>query len=538
MEFQSILFADTGQEKVQQQPVFFQELYLDYILKIIRNTAADYQINPYFYTFPCTKELVNYRHQVFKDLSDNGLREAVRKFCYKMHKSRHSHAFSLKCEEPAQAAAYHLEAAMIYWDALQEFGNDLGLLTPVSEGMDLLKEYVQEKINQCREKKFGEATERAYRIFSCMRFRLVIGQNQVTVEEEHTGDGKNLEEQGDYLQKLIDLLKPESGHPGNTLKGIFPDATRLSYLETTLISMLKKSRPAVFDELNKFKKEFPDFYSSRLVKFEEEVQFYLAFLDFKEKTEERGYSMCLPVITDSMGNAGNTDSACSTDSICSTNSTGGNGFYGTGVYDISLVWKNANRNYKVVANDFNYEDIPLFFVVTGANQGGKTTFARSMGQAVYFSLMGLPTCAMSFSVPYFKGISTHFEAEEKVQSNAGKLKDEINRLAPVMKQDKTFQFVILNELFTTATTNDACIMGKKVMEHFLKRNCCGIYVTHIQELAEETGKIKSLVAQVEGDAEKIRTYRIIPMKAQGYAYSGSLVEQFHLTYKDIMEIIP
>ena len=72
------------------------------------------------------------------------------------------------------------------------------------------------------------------------------------------------------------------------------------------------------------------------------------------------------------------------------------------------------------------------------------------------------------------------------------------------------------------------------MEHFLKRDCYGIYVTHIQELAEETDSIISLVAQVEDGEDLRRTYRMIPMKAQGYGYSDSLVKQFELGYEDMI----
>ena len=50
-----------------------------------------------------------------------------------------------------------------------------------------------------------------------------------------------------------------------------------------------------------------------------------------------------------------------------------NGFRGSGIYDIALVWKSAGRDYKVVPNDFCFGSHPSFFVVTGPNQGGKTT---------------------------------------------------------------------------------------------------------------------------------------------------------------------
>ena len=72
------------------------------------------------------------------------------------------------------------------------------------------------------------------------------------------------------------------------------------------------------------------------------------------------------------------------------------------------------------------------------------------------------------------------------------------------------------------------------MESFLQRECYGIYVTHIQELAEETEEIISLVAQLAPGEESRRTYCMLPMKAQGYGYSEALVKKFQLEYADII----
>ena len=104
MEFQSILFADTPMELDRSMPAFFQDLHLDYILNIIKHhTTGDYQTDHYYYTFPGSLQLVNYRQQVFKDLMDGVLRQAVEDFCFGMRQSRHSYMLSLECDEPVIA---------------------------------------------------------------------------------------------------------------------------------------------------------------------------------------------------------------------------------------------------------------------------------------------------------------------------------------------------------------------------------------------------------------------------------------------------
>lgn len=511
MEFKSILFADTCMETEKTMPAFFQDLQLDYITGIINNLTGDYQTSQYYYTFPATLELVRYRQQVFNDLEDKGLQQAVKGFCAGMQKSRHSYLLSLECGDNTRAAGYHLEAALLYWEALEGFGQYLEGFIPVSNGISSLKEYVSRHIAECVESGFSKAATGARDIFSQMRFFMAVNGSGITITGmEDTGTAAGSAEKN-YLAELAELLGINSNNEEMvTLKDIFPNVMELSYLENALIKLLKRSRPEVFYGIEGFYKNYPGFYSKELLCFEEEVQFYLGFLSFRDRTVSHGYSLHIPDVI----NEGS--------------------FSGNGIYDIALAWKSADRNYKVVPNDFSFNEEPSFFVVTGPNQGGKTTFARSVGQAVYFSIMGLPANALSLTVPLFKGILTHFEAEEKIQSNSGKLKEEIDRLAPMMKQDNGYQFVVLNELFTTATTNDALVMGREVMEHFLEMDCYGIYVTHIQELAEETDRIISLVAQAGDGEDRVRTYKMVHMKAQGYGYSESLVKKSGLAYEDIL----
>lgn len=128
------------------------------------------------------------------------------------------------------------------------------------------------------------------------------------------------------------MLQASTKETEVTLNGIFPNALELSYLEAALVQMLKRNNPEVFNGLKDFYKLFPDFYLGQLLCFEEEVQFYISFLDFKERTERYGYSLEMPEI--------------SKDKV----------FYGNGVYDIALVWKNADKPLKTLVmriNDFS-----------------------------------------------------------------------------------------------------------------------------------------------------------------------------------------
>lgn len=515
MGFESILYAGTGQKMVQTEPAYFQDLHLDYLMGIIERPVKEYDVHTHYYTLPESADLIRYRHEVFRDLAQSSLYDRIRSFCHTMQRSRRAHDLARESQEGVQAASYHLEAAGYYWEALIAFQENLAVCELASEGMCSLQKYLQGHIDHLRQRGFERALARANDFFSQIRFKLILDAENITVEEmtEETEEWEEESEvvwQRNYFQDLADLLSLKPEEIQDYMDGIFPNALEPSYLELTMIQILHKTNPEIFKEIRSFGQAYPDFYSEKVLRFEEEVQFYISFLEFKKNTEQLGYPLHVPKLSE------------------------GSGFSGTGVYDLALVWKNAGRAYDVVSNDFHFPEKSSFFVVTGPNQGGKTTFARSVAQGVYLAMMGLYVNADSFLFPWFDGICTHFEMEEKIQSNSGKLKDEINRLAPMMHQNKKRQFIVLNELFTTATTYDAQIMGRKVMQYFLMRECYGIYVTHIQELAEETDSIISLVAQIEPGEDHKRTYRMLPMEAQGYGYSDSLVKRFELRYEDLI----
>ena len=555
MEFESILFVHGEQAVIPSEPKFFQDLQLDYILNMIGITNTEYDMKPYFYTFPVSAGTIAFRHAVFQDLQSGGLFQSVRNFCTSMQAVRTAYDLSKQCGNEVHAASFYMKAASYYWDGIQELAERLEETTLYSEGFLSFREYVRECMKEYKEQGFGQAVEAIREAFSQARFKLVVTRKQITITED------SMEE--NYLADLIRLLRMDKQEVQDVLRDVYTSPLRPSYLETTITDMLGKSKSKLFDELLDFYEKYPDFLKDKILKFEQEVQFYIGFLIFKEGIDEAGYPLSLPVICEegtdvgldtiredharvesyeaankkekdekAVMREGGVDSSGNSKEIGT-----GTEFAGRGVYDMALLLKRGRGNEPVIANEFRYPKQNSFFVVTGPNQGGKTTFARSMGQAVYLAMMGLYVNAESLKLPYFDGLATHFEAEENLQSNSGKLKDEINRLAPMMKSDKPRQFVILNELFTTATTYDAIIMGQKVMKHFLAHSCYGIYVTHIQELAEETEQIISLVAQIEEGGQK-RTYKMLPMKAQGYGYSESLVEKFELTYEDLIRRLP
>ena len=283
---------------------------------------------------------------------------------------------------------------------------------------------------------------------------------------------------------------------------------KITELENECLEILRTKKPELFRALGKIPTG-SECETPVLRRFSEEIRFYLAFAALQREMEAAGFAFVTPGTSEERP------------------------MEAKGLYDLALAMTSLSDGRSVVSNDFSLGDGERFFVLTGPNQGGKTTFARSLGQLVYLAKMGLDVPAGSANVPFFSGIQTHFSVEESVETGRGKLMDELVRLAPMMEDYRQGSFVVINELFTTAANYDAQIMGKRVLEHFIGLGCKGIYVTHIKELAEERDGVVSLRAML--DARGVPTFEIRRGEAEDGASAAGAVNKYRLTYEQLKE---
>ena len=494
--------ADKAVKEAKLMPDFFTDLNLDRILSEMQVRNKEYDLRFLFYSMVDNAQDVRFRQDIYRDMTEKLQKDCLTDFSKAMRSTRARVKLWEETVHAAQKSACFLSAVTEYTDAAAALYQALSKAQPDSFGLQRLCGYLKTlvddpKMQLCRETAKALNEERQQ-----LSFHLTV-----TDEKLEIAAGKKQETYFDKLKLLFPEQFEAKGEKALSdayyLESPFAGETRLGYLETEAIRVYNKLRPEFFEKMAAFEKEYADILHTELYELEEELQFYLSFQNIRYEMEKRGCVFCLPKITDD------------------------GSFSVTDGYDMALAWKNMWDGTKTVANSVEYRAGERFLVVTGPNQGGKTTFARSMGQLVYFAMLGLPVPAREAKVPYFSALLTHFSAEESVESGRGKLKEELIRLGPMMKETRKNCFVILNELFTTAATYDAHIMGGRVLRHFGRQDCRGIYVTHISELTKEEGAV-SLVAVAEGESHKKRTYRLERREAEGTGYAADIVERHNL----------
>ena len=126
--------------------------------------------------------------------------------------------------------------------------------------------------------------------------------------------------------------------------------------------------------------------------FDREVQFYLSYIEFKSRIEQGGLPFCYPVVATLKD------------------------IHAHDTFDLALANKLVEEHLPVVTNSFFLKDRERILVVSGPNQGGKTTLARTVGQLHYLGSLGCPVPGTNAKLFLFDQVFTHFERQENLQN--------------------------------------------------------------------------------------------------------------------------
>lgn len=141
-----------------------------------------------------------------------------------------------------------------------------------------------------------------------------------------------------------------------------------------------------------------------------------------------------------------------------------------------------------------------FYIITGANMAGKSTFLRTVSLHIVMANVGLPVCAASSTYNPIKLI-TSMRTSDSLTDDSSYFFSELTRLKLIVDtiQDEPY-FIILDEILKGTNSTDKAIGSRKFVEKLVASSATGIIATHdlsLCEISEELHQVKNYYFDAE-----------------------------------------
>lgn len=189
------------------------------------------------------------------------------------------------------------------------------------------------------------------------------------------------------------------------------------------------------------------------------------------------------------------------------------------LYDMSLL---LTKGSAVVGNDLEAAGKRLY-IITGANQGGKSTFLRSVGQAQLMAQCGMPVGAAGFKAPIRRSVFTHFIKEEDRGVESGKLDEELVRMRQIADFLERGSMVLFNESFSSTNEREGSEICRQITKALVENGMELFSVTHLYTFAASfLGDMQTQFLKAQRREDSQRTFKILPGQPAETAYGEDL----------------
>jgi DNA mismatch repair protein MutS len=505
MPFRSILFNDIeiGAEiDGQKPPECFADLHLDQIVASITAGRDEYNLTPFFYLPLRHVSSIHYRQEILRDFENQALLVHIQSFAQRMRTMRDSLVQAEKLSYKHQKHSWFLSAADLYCGAVKRLKRDMTVVNPHSLGLSALLGYLKIYTDGGEFISLVAETEKLRADLSRIRYCLHIEGSRVTLGR--------YEPQPDYgAEVLATFNKFKQGTPKDYPFDLssWPE---MNHVEAAILDRVALLFPETFTALEEYFNRHRGLVDDTIKTFDREVQFYVACVEHVELYKKLGLQFCHPTVTNQSKEV-----------------------YGREVFDLALAHNFLSTKTPVITNDFYLKGPERIFVVSGPNQGGKTTFARTFGQLHYLANLGCPVPGEEAKLFLFDNLFTHFEREEDLKNLNGKLEDDLLRIHGILERATSDSILIMNESFVSTTLADALFLSREIMDQIMQRDMLCVSVTFLDELGSLGEKTVSMVSTVRPEDSAQRTFKIVRRPADGLAYAVALAERYQLTYDSV-----
>ncbi len=504
--FTSLVRADRESGAVDGQaadPEVLGDLRLHEVIAAVADLAAERDLVAGLLSLP-VRDLatVEYRHEVFADLEDAGLRGAITAFAGEMRQVRAHLASLAGMRSPQQRAGWFLDAAAIYCDAVRALGAAMDAGPVGSRGLLAFRGYLSGYLESSEFAVLAAETAARKDDLAQVRYLMRIRGSRVEVSR--------YEGEPDYSTRIEQTFARFRQGAVKDYRIAYRTWPGMDHVGERVLALAARLFSEEFTALARYCRAHASFLDQVISQFEREVWFYLAYLDYIGPLRSAGLRFCLPEVT-----------AASKE------------IFARDTFDLALAARLVPGGTPVVPNDVELSGPERVIVVSGPNQGGKTTFARTFGQLHHLACTGCPVPGTAARLYQPDQIYTHFGRVEDIASETGKLEDDLLRIQRILRAATPRSVVILNEIFSSTTLDDARFLGGKVLAKVTELGLLCVFVTFVDELASFSEAVVSMASTIVPEDPAQRTYKVVRKPADGLAYALAIAAKHRVTYDQL-----
>jgi len=199
-----------------------------------------------------------------------------------------------------------------------------------------------------------------------------------------------------------------------------------------------------------------------------------------------------------------------------------------GLYDVCLA---LTLKQKIVGNNVNADNKDLV-IITGANQGGKSTFLRSIGLAQLMMQCGMFAPAESFCANICEGLFTHYKREEDVTMTSGKLDEELSRMSDIVDNIRENSLLLFNESFAATNEREGSEIARQITCALVEKRIKIFFVTHLYEFAHgfyDKKMENAIFLRAERQSDGGRTFKVVEGAPLETSYGEDLYNSIFAT---------
>lgn len=485
-------------DAASELPDSFRDLNLDQLVDDMAQGREAASVRALFARPLLGADAIRYRQDVFRDLERAACAAAVHAFGAAMQTVRADLENARVFHHPRQRDWWRLEAVLAYCEGAEAFALALAAAETRSAALRALTGYAVAYVASDGFRTLAEEARAIARDLGAVVYSVRLRDARVTVLP-YRGEA-------DVTEIVARTFARFRRGPGRDYRVKAVESLEMNHVEGQILDRVAALFPDVFGRLEALAgggSPPASFLDPVLVAFDRDVQFYLAYLAYIEPVRKVGLALCYPEMV-----ATDEDSACRS------------------AFDLVLAHNLALEGKAAVASDWQAAGGERGFIVTGPNHGGKTTFARTVGQLHVLAAIGCPVPGVSARLAAVDRVFTHFEREERAaESPQSKFEDDLVRVRAILAEATPRSLIVINEMLASTTLRDGEAIGRRVLELLAATGARYVWVTFIETLATLDGVV-SLAAVT--DEHLASTFQVLRRPPTGVAHALALARRYGL----------